>query len=177
MYVHVRYHATSETAILRVLYNILLALDFGDIAVLTLLDLSAAFDSVDHATLLQWLQISYGLGGSVIAWFASYLNNRTQYVRLPATRSTELAVLCGVPQGLVLRPILFLLNTADLLQLVRRHQLHPHAYADDTQIYGSCRSSEADSLQQHQSVCIGDVSQWMTSNWLQLNPAKTEVLW
>jgi len=79
------YHST-ETAVLRVLSDILLALDSGDIAVLTLLDLSAAFDSVDHATLLQRLRTSYGLGGSVLAWFASYLSNRTQCVRLPSTR-------------------------------------------------------------------------------------------
>ena len=97
-------------------------------AVLTFLDLSTAFDSVGHATLLQRSHISYGLSGSVIAWFASYLNNRTQYVRLSTTRSTVLVVLYGVPQGSVLRPILFLLYTADLLQLVRRHQLYPHAY-------------------------------------------------
>ena len=60
------YHST-ETAVLRVLSDILLALDSRDIAVLTLLDLSAAFDSVDHATLLQRLRTSYGLGGSVLA--------------------------------------------------------------------------------------------------------------
>jgi len=155
----------------------LLTLDSGDIAVLTLLDLSAAFDSVNHATLLQRLQISYGLGGSVIAWFASYLNNHTQYVRLSATRSNELEVLYAVPKGSVLGPILFLLYTADLLQLMRRHQLHPLAYADDTQIHGSCRPSDADVLQQRVSVCIDDVSQWMMSNQLQLNPAKTELLW
>jgi len=168
---------STETAVLRVLSDILLALDSGDIAVLTLLDLSAAFDSVDHATLLQRLQISYGIGGSAVAWFASYLQNRTQYVPLSATRSTELAVLYVVPQGSVLGPILFLLHTADLLQLVRRHQLHPHAYADDTQIYGSCRPSEVDMLQQRVSVCIDDMSQWMMSNRLQLNPVETEVLW
>ena len=75
-----RAHNSTETAVLRVVSDILLALDSGDIAVLTLLDLSAAFDSVDHATLLQRLQVSYGLGGSVIVWFASYLDNRTQYV-------------------------------------------------------------------------------------------------
>ena len=170
------YHST-ETAVLRVLSDILLALDSGNIAVLTLLDLSAAFDSVDHATLLQRLQTSYGLGGSVIAWFSSYLSNRTQYVRLPATSSTELAVLYGVPQGSVLGPILFLLYTADLLQLVKQHQLHPHAFADDTQIYGWCHPSMADALQQRLSTCIDDVSLWMKSNRLQLNPTKSEVLW
>ena len=82
------YHST-ETAILRVMSDILLALDSGDIAVLTLLDLSAAFDSVDHATLLQRLRTSYGLGGSVLAWFASYLSNRTQCVRLPTTMQVD----------------------------------------------------------------------------------------
>ena len=109
-----RAHHSTKTAVLRVLSDILLALDSGNIAVLTLLDLSAAFDSVDHATVLQRLQTSYGLGGSVIAWFSLYLNNRTQNVRLPATTSTESAVLYGVPQGSVLGPILFLLYTADL---------------------------------------------------------------
>jgi len=129
-----RAHHSTETAVLRVLSDILLALDSGDISVLTLLDLSAACDSVDHSTLLQRLQTSYGLGCPVLAWFTSYLSNCTQYVRLPTTRSAESAVLYGVPQGSVLGPILFLLYTADLLQLIRRHRLHPHAYADDTHL-------------------------------------------
>jgi len=72
-------------------------------------------------------------------WFRSYLNGRTQYVRSSTTSSSPSAIVYGVPQGLVLELILFLLYTADLLQLVIRHHLHPHAYADDTQIYGSCR--------------------------------------
>jgi len=67
-----RAHHSTETAVLRVLSDILLALDSGDIAVLMLLDLSAAFDSVDHSTLLPRLQTSYGLGGPVLAWFTSY---------------------------------------------------------------------------------------------------------
>ena len=80
------FHST-ETAVLRVLSDILLALDSGNLAMLTLLDLSAAFDSVDHVTLLRRLQLSYGLGGTVISWFASYLGGRSQCVRLSATSS------------------------------------------------------------------------------------------
>jgi len=67
---------------------------------------------------------------------------------------------------------LFLLYTADLLQLVWRHQLHPHSYANNTQNYGSCHPSKTDALQQHLSLCVNDVSQWMRSNWRQLKPTK-----
>jgi len=130
-----RAHHSTETAVLKVLADILLALDTGNLSVLTLQELSAAFDSVDHETLLRRLQTSYGLGGVVINWFASYLTGRTQNVRSSANSSTPSAVLYGVPKGSVLGPILFLLCTADLLRLIRRHHLHPHAYADVTQIY------------------------------------------
>ena len=67
------YHST-ETAVTKVLADILLALDKGDIAMLTLLDLLAAFDTVDHAILLRRLEVSYGLGGAVLSWFRSYLD-------------------------------------------------------------------------------------------------------
>ena len=72
---------------------------------------------------------------------------------------------------------LFLLYTADLLQLVKRHQLIPHAYADDTQIYGFCRPADSADLSETVSVCVDEASAWMASNRLQLNHAKTEVLW
>ena len=164
---------------LKVLGDILRAIDRGDITALTLLDLSAAFDTVDHQILLRRLKTSYGLVGSALDWFASYLDGRTQFVRCGTRWSTPGSVLCGVPQGSVLGPILFLLYTAELLRLIEDHDLHPHLYADDTQIYGSCQPKPCDVAQLESSVslCVNEVASWMRSNRLQLNTAKTEVLW
>jgi len=101
--------------------DILRALDAGDLTMLTLLDLSAAFDTVDHATLLRRLEISYGIRSTSLGWFSSYLGSRFQYVRCGLSKSTLRMVLCGVPQGTVLGPILFLLYTADTIRLIESH--------------------------------------------------------
>jgi len=170
------FHST-ETAVLKVLSDILLAVDQGDLAMLTLLDLSAAFDTVDHAILLHRLEQSYGVCGSAHDWFAAFLHGRTQSVRCGSSRSAPRSLLYGVPQGSVLGPILFLLYTADLIRLVESHGLSPHLYADDTQVYGSCRPGNTGDLQQLMSACISDIAAWMRSNRLQLNTAKTEVIW
>jgi len=93
------------------------------------------------------MQTSYGLDG-VIKWFASYLSGRMQHVRTPTTTSLPSPAMHGV-QGSVLGPILFLLfllYVADLLKLIKRHRLSPHAYADDTQIYGFCQPSDFNAL-------------------------------
>jgi len=170
--------------VLKVLSDILLALDSGNLALLRLLDLYAAFESVDHTTLLRQLQKSYGLCGTVLSWFTSHITARTQCVRTSVTsaicivwRATGINLLYGVPQGSVLRPILFVLYTADVLQLVRDHGLVPHAYADDTQILGICSPSETDAFQTQVSDCLDAVASWMAANRLQLNHSKTDALW
>jgi len=79
---------TIQPRMVKVMVDILLALDSGNFAILSLLDLSAAFDTVDHDTLLQRIQMSYGFDGIMIKWFISYLSGRVQYLRTPTTTSS-----------------------------------------------------------------------------------------
>ena len=99
-----RAHQSTETAVLKVMTGILWALDTGNLAVLTLLDLSAALDTVDHATLLRRLSVTYGLDGAVLSWFRSYFSGRTQFVRCGSSRSASSTLSCGVPQAAGLSP-------------------------------------------------------------------------
>ena len=168
---------STETAILRVLSDILEAVDEGDVAILALFDLSAAFDTVDHAILLSRLQRSYGVDGAVLHWFESYLSNRKQSVRRDSKSSAFTPVFCGIPQGSVLGPILFIIYTPDLLRIIERHGLLPHLFADDTQVYGRCPPSHMDDLAARVSSCTDDILSWMRSNRLQLNADKTELIW
>jgi len=164
--------------VLKVLSDILLDIDSGDLSALVLLDLSAAFDTVDHEILLRRLDTSF----LVSAWntstlVQSYLSNRRQHVRFRSTFSPSTGMLCGIPQGIVLEAILFLIYGGDLQRLIEEHGLRPHLYADDSQIHGSCRPSMCPEMQTRISACIDEVAEWMRSNRLQLNSAKTEILW
>jgi len=139
---------------------------------LVLLDLSAAFDTVDHGILLERLQVTFGVGNSALAWFRSYLAGRRQHVVCGGKRSALTDVICGVPQGSVLGSIL-----SDLASIIAEHGLSVHQYADDSQIYGSCQSDATASLSNTVSQCVDSTSNWMRSNRLQLNADKTEAMW
>ncbi|HSN23158.1 MAG TPA: reverse transcriptase family protein, partial [Methylomicrobium sp.] len=171
-----RGHST-ETAITKVLSDIMSAVDRGDTAILALLDLSAAFDTVDHSILLERLYTSFGVCGLAHDWFRSYLSGRRQHVRCGGSKSAAVLVRCGVPQGSVLGPILFILYTADLPSLVSSFGLSTHLYADDSQIYGSCRAHSTTTLADTLSRCTNTVADWMRVNRLQLNAGKTDVMW
>lgn len=173
-----RGHST-ETAVVKVLSDVLMALDRGELAMLAFLDLSAAFDTVDHETLLRRLQTTFGVTDKAADWLRSYLTERTQFVRIGQDRSSVVDLRFGVPQGSVLGPILFLLYTADVAELVHSHGLDAVFYADDSCIFGSCdyRQAAILSLQLRMSGCILDVAGCMAANRLQFNPDKTEIIW
>ena len=108
---------------------------------LLLLDLSAAFDTVDHAILLNRLTWRFGIKNRVLAWFASYLKKRHQFVSVNGLDSRQCELLYGLPQGSVLGPILYLMYAYPLGNIVRRHDMSFHFYADDSQIYLSFEST------------------------------------
>ena len=103
--------------------DILLALDAGDIAALALLD------TVHHTILIQRLRTSFGLNDAVLTWFRSYLDQRRQHVCHRGEQSAPSIVQFGVPQGSVLGPFLFLMYTADVVNIVERQRLSAHQYA------------------------------------------------
>ena len=129
-----RSHHSTETALLKVLSDVLTAID-NKVTLLALLDLSAAFDCVDHDILLSRLQSRFGLDGAALAWIRSFLSDRTQRVCFGGRLSAEIALIFGVPQGSVLGPLLFLLYTAELFDIISSLGLTGHSYADDTQVY------------------------------------------
>jgi len=100
-----RAHHSTETAVLKVLTDILYAVNDGDLSVLALLHLSAAFDTVDDDILLTRLKVSFGISGAALDWFQSYLTSRVECVRRGSARSTHKTVRFGMPQGSVLGPL------------------------------------------------------------------------
>ncbi len=105
--------------LIKIINDICLNSDSGKISVLVLLDLSAAFDTVDHNILLQRLANKVGLSGIVHQWFRSYFEGRGYYVSIGEHKSKWTSMTCGVPQGSILAPLLFSLYMLPLSQIMR----------------------------------------------------------
>ena len=110
------------------------AVDDGCGVFLVLLDLSAAFDTLEHKVILSRLQ-DLGLSGDALRWMASYLQRRSQSVVIDGVTSDVASLQYGVPQGSVLGPILFTIYTSPIGMIARRHNVEIHVYADDHVLY------------------------------------------
>ena len=165
---------STETALLRVQNDILRLIDNRSPVLLILLDLSAAFDTIDHDILLSRLCHKFGFTGNALAWLRSYLTERTQTVLIEGTAGKATSLQFGVPQGSVLGPLLFTLYTTPLADIATRHGVCFHLYADDTQLYIPVRdSNEATSTA---TACVEEMSAWMSANKLKLNSDKTDIV-
>ena len=169
------FHST-ETTLLGIHNDLILAMDRGEVTSLILLDLSAAFDTVDHSILLHRLQHWFGVHGTSLDWFSSYLTSRSQAVSIQNSTSSFSNLSCGVPQGSVLGPLLFTLYTTPLGSVISKNSIKYHLYADDTQLYISFTPSNSTSSLEMLSNTFSDILSWMNSNKLLLNPSKTEFL-
>jgi len=124
--------------------------------------------------LLDRLRSAVVLSDSVLDRVWSFLTVRTQQIAYSGQLS---AVLFGVQQGSVLRPLLYLLYTAELALLVTRHGLNLHQYADDTHVYVSTLAKETEAAVIRLSACLVDIEAWLKASRLRLNPTKTQVMW
>ena len=171
---------STETALLRIRSDLLMAMDDQKVTALLSLDLSSAFDTIDHSCLLDTLKNSFHIHGTVLKWIESYLNNRFQKIKIDDAVSDVFPVTSGVPQGSRLGPILFTLYTTNLITNVQKKfpSVSCHCYADDTQLYISFKP---DAVAKDQSIsnleaCVKYVRGWMLQNKLKLNDGKTELL-
>lgn len=170
---------STETALLKVKNDLLLNMNKQHVTLLVLLDLSAAFDTVDHHILLERLQSDFGISGNALSWLTSYLIDRKQRVSIDSICSQPRDLPCGVPQGSCLGPLLFTLYISGLAAIIEKHLPVGSFYADDSQLYLSFKpdeNTEEDKALNAMELCVNDIRKWTLQNKLKLNDGKTEFL-
>ena len=126
---------SCETLLIRLTDDIFKEIHQDNIVVLVLLDLSAAFDTIDHSILLKKLEEDFGVTDKTLKWFSSYLIDRFFCVKVGSSLSDFLCLIFGVPQGSLLGPILFILYIKHLQKIAAKYGLDIQLYADDSQLY------------------------------------------
>jgi hypothetical protein len=169
-----QYHS-CETALLDVLDTIYTGIDEKKVTLLVLLDLSAAFDTIDHGILSQRLQIC-GIIEKAHKWIVDYLNDRQQMVQCKDVLSSPQPVSFGVPQGSVLGPVLFNIYLTGLRDLLASYDIHHVSYADDLQLMLTTTISGLSAAIEKMENCINGVKDWFASSFLSLNDFKTEFM-
>ena len=177
-----RAHHSTETALLQMQDYILSCTEKGEVVLLLLLDRSAAVGTIEHLKLLDHLH-TLGIRDTALVWIASYLKDRNQVVKLMSKKgervlSHKVHLSCGVPQGSLIGPILFISFTMPLQSVIKNHNVLGVSFADDTQVAKSFKPTKSAFCEATivLDFLVSDVVHWMTLNGLKINPEKTGVL-
>ena len=172
---YTKFHST-ETALLKIQSDILASWDAGRVTALTLLDLSHAFDTIDHTILLRRLDGWFGVTGKALNWFKSYLIGRCQRIKLGDCLSSKADLKSGVPRGSVLGPLLFTLYITPLSS----NPLNTLSLTTSVLMTASCMfsfaSGDSAAAQNDLQSCLASAQSWMSTNKPKLNPDKAEFL-
>ena len=173
-----RGHST-ETALLKVCDDILRGFENRQVTSLAMLDLSAAFDTVDHSIFLKRLSTDFGIEGRALEWMKSYLSGRSQQVLVNGTKSEKVSLVTGFPQGGGAGPWAYSRYTQPVANIINLFSILYYFFADDSQIYKSfAAASIGDQERAKTSIekCIASIAEWMFANRLKLNMDKTEFI-
>ena len=157
-------HKSTETALTKVTNDILLSLDKKHITILTLIDLSSAFDTLNHLLTISRLY-QLGIRGKALKWFISYLADRTYMIKINNTTSNTVDIKYGVPQGSVLGPIIFNICIDQISKIIRKHGINYHMYADDLQLYIEVKSiDDIPTATRKLNICLDEIKTWYNEN-------------
>ena len=171
-----KYHST-ETVLLKIQDDILTSLDQDKVVALVMLDISAAFDTVDHQRLLNCFSSCYGFSGTALRWMESYLSGRTQKVVIEDTESFTSLMENGFPQGAVLAGLLYNMYSGPLHTEIKKHNTEHHGYADDNNLYIAFAAENMLSSVELLKQCVDSTKDWLNLNLLQVNDSKTKIIY
>ena len=163
----------TETALRKVVDDLFLSPNKGNISALALLDFSSTFDTIDHSILAHRLHTDLEFTDTVLEWFSSYLTDRTICVSLSNHCSDFASVHSGAPQGSALGPILLIMYIKPLSAIIDSHSIIHNSFSDDVQLHISAPPDETYELFHSMQSCIGDVKALATAYMLKLNDNKT----